>query len=171
MKKSVLFTLLLLVISVTAYAQKFALIDTEYILENISAYQDADEQLQEATKKYQAEIEAKTNEVKKLYDAYTAELSTYSVSQKTKKEDEIIAKEKECSELQRKYFGPEGELAKMREELINPIQDDIYEVVKEISQEKGYDLVLDRATAVGVIFANPRIDISDDVLNKLGYSN
>ncbi len=92
-----------------------------------------------------------------------------SAAQKTKKEDEIVAKEKSAAELKRKYFGPEGELAKMQEKLINPIQDEIYGAVKELSQLHGYDLVLDRASTAGIIFANPRIDISDEVLRKLGY--
>ena len=151
MRKSILSIMLLFAISMAASAQKFALIDTEYILKNIPAYQSANEQLQEATKKYQS--------------------STLSAAQKTKKEDEIVAKEKSAAELKRKYFGPEGELAKMQEKLINPIQDEIYGAVKELSQLHGYDLVLDRASAAGIIFANPRIDISDEVLRKLGYSN
>ncbi|MEB3375335.1 OmpH family outer membrane protein [Bacteroides sp. CR5/BHMF/2] len=81
------------------------------------------------------------------------------------------SKGKEAAELKRSYFGPEGELAKMRDKLITPIQDDIYEAVKAISQQHGYDLVIDRASATGIIFANPRIDISDEILRKLGYSN
>ena len=83
----------------------------------------------------------------------------------------MMAKEKEAAELKRNYFGPEGELAKMRDKLITPIQDDIYEAVKAISQQHGYDMVIDRASATGIIFANPRIDISDEILRKLGYSN
>ena len=171
MRKSFLFILLFSACSMMVHAQKYALIDTEYILNNIQEYQDANKQLQDVTQKYQEEIDAATQGVKKLYDSYQAKLSTFSATQKTQKEDEIIAKEKEVAELQRKYFGPEGELAKLRNQLITPIQDDIYEVVKEISQEKGYDLVIDRATAIGVIFANPRIDISDEVLDRLGDSN
>ena len=146
MRKSVLFITLLFAIGMTANAQKFALIDTEYIMKNIPAAQSANEQMQEATKKYQGEVEALA-------------------------EDEIVAKEKAAAELKRKYFGPEGELAKMRDKLITPIQDNIYEAVKTISQQYGYDMVIDRATAVGIIFANPRIDISDEILRKLGYSN
>ena len=106
-----------------------------------------------------------------MFQDYQAKSSTLSAAQKTKKEDEIVAKEKAAAELKRTYFGPEGELAKMQEKLINPIQDEIYGAVKELSQLHGYDLVLDRASAAGIIFANPRIDISDEVLRKLGYSN
>ena len=171
MRKSVLSIMLLFAISMAASAQKFALIDTEYILKNIPAYQSANEQLQEATKKYQSEVEVIAKEAQKMLQDYQAQSSTLSAAQKTKKEDEIVAKEKSAAELKRKYFGPEGELAKMQEKLINPIQDEIYGAVKELSQLHGYDLVLDRASAAGIIFANPRIDISDEVLRKLGYSN
>lgn len=171
MRKSILSIMLLFAISMAASAQKFALIDTEYILKNIPAYQSANEQLQEATKKYQSEVEVIAKEAQKMFQDYQAQPSTLSAAQKTKKEDEIVAKEKSAAELKRKYFGPEGELAKMQEKLINPIQDEIYGAVKELSQLHGYDLVLDRASAAGIIFANPRIDISDEVLRKLGYSN
>ena len=98
-------------------------------------------------------------------------IDTLSAAQKTKKEDEIVAKEKAAAELKRTYFGPEGELAKMRNKLITPIQDEIYEAVKAVSQQHGYDMVVDRASAAGIIFANPRIDISDEILRRLGYSN
>ena len=171
MRKSVLSIMLLFAISMAASAQKFALIDTEYILKNIPAYQSANEQLQEATKKYQSEVEVIATEAQKMFQDYQAQSSTLSAAQKTKKEDEIVAKEKSAAELKRKYFGPEGELAKMQEKLINPIQDEIYGAVKELSQLHGYDLVLDRASTAGIIFGNPRIDISDEVLRKLGYSN
>ena len=171
MRKSILSIMLLFAISMAASAQKFALIDTEYILKNIPAYQSANEQLQEATKKYQAEIEAIVKETQKMFQDYQAKAATLSAEQKTKKEDEIVAKEKAAAELRRTYFGPEGELVKMREELIAPIEDDIYDVVKELSQLHGYDLVMDRASSTGIIFANPQIDISDEVLRKLGYSN
>ena len=171
MRKSILSIMLLFAISMAASAQKFALIDTEYILKNIPAYQSANEQLQQATKKYQGEVEAIAKEAQKMFQDYQAQSYTLSAAQKTKKEDEIVAKEKSAAELKRTYFGPEGELAKMQEKLINPIQDEIYAAVKELSQLHGYDLVLDRASAAGIIFANPRIDISDEVLRKLGYSN
>ncbi|SHE55334.1 periplasmic chaperone for outer membrane proteins Skp [Bacteroides faecichinchillae] len=171
MRKSILSIMLLFAISMAASAQKFALIDTEYILKNIPAYQSANEQLQEATKKYQAEIEAIVKETQKMFQDYQAKATTLSADQKIKKEDEIVAKEKAAAELRRTYFGPEGELVKMREELIAPIEDDIYDVVKELSQLHGYDLVMDRASSTGIIFANPQIDISDEVLRKLGYSN
>ena len=171
MRKSVLTIMLLFAISVAASAQKFALIDTEYIFKNIPGYQTANEQLQQTTKKYQAEVEALAKEAQKMFQDYQAQSSALSAAQKTKKEDEIVSKEKAAAELKRNYFGPEGELAKLRDKLISPIQDDIYEAVKVLSEQYGYALVIDRASATGIIFANPRIDISDEVLRKLGYSN
>ena len=163
--------MLLFAISMAASAQKFALIDTEYILKNIPAYQSANEQLQEATKKYQSEVEVIAKEAQKMFQDYQAQSSTLSAAQKTKKEDEIVAKEKSAAELKRKYFGPEGELYKKRESLMQPIQDEIYNAVKEIATQNGYAVVVDRASASSIIFASPSIDVSNEVLAKLGYSN
>ena len=171
MKKSLLILFTLFAVSITAGAQKFALIDMEYILENIPAYERANEQLEQASRQWQSEVEKISEEAKTLYKNYQSQIASLSETQRGKKEEEIVAKEKSAAELRRKYFGPEGELAKMQEKLINPIQDEIYAAVKELSQLHGYDLVLDRASAAGIIFANPRIDISDEVLRKLGYSN
>ena len=165
MKKSVLFIMMLFTISLTASAQKFALIDMEYILKNIPAYERANEQLNQSSKKWQSEVETLAQEAQTLYKNY------HSEEQKTKKEEEIVAKEKEAAELKRKYFGPEGELFKKRESLMKPIQDEIYNAVKELAEQKSYSVVVDRASATSIIFASPRIDISNEVLAKLGYSN
>lgn len=170
MKKLFLLFALLIGITASGYAQKFALIDMEYILNNISSYETAQEQLEVMSKKWQGEVEKQQEEVKNMYKSYQADLVFLSGEQKTKRENEIVEKEKTLQELNRKYFGPEGELFKKREALIKPIQDDIYNAVKEISEEKGYQLILDRASAESVIFASPRIDISNEVLAKLGYS-
>ena len=171
MRKSILFILLMFAVGMTANAQKFALIDMEYILENIPEYQLANEQLSELSKKWQGEVETVTQEIQNLYKDYQAKYASLTDEQKTVKEEEVIAKEKALNELKRKYFGPEGELFKRREILIKPIQDDVYEAVKEISELKGYSVVVDRASASSIIFASPRIDISNEVLAKLGYSN
>lgn len=170
MRKSILLMFTLLAISAAAHAQKFALIDTEYIFENIPAYQDANRQLEQSSKQWQAEVEKLSQEAKSLYQSYQSSSKGLSDAQKAKKEEEIVAKEKAAVELRRKYFGPDGELAKMQEELLQPIEDEIYEAVKEISTQRGYAVVLDRATATSIIFASPSIDISDEVLAKLGYS-
>lgn len=171
MKKSVILILLLLTTGIAANAQKFALIDMEYILKKIPAYENANGQLNQMSQQWQQEVEKSSDEAKSLYKNYQSASASLSDAQKQKKEEAIVAKEKEASELRRKYFGPEGELFKKRESLINPIQDEIYNVVKEISEQKGYSAVIDRASATSIIFASPSIDISNEVLTRLGYSN
>ena len=170
MKKVILFLGLFVAFAANGYAQKFALIDMEYILKNISTYETANEQLDVLSKRWQAEVDKAQQEIQNLYKTYQAEQVFLSAEQKTKRENEIVEKEKAVQELRRKYFGPEGELFKRRETLIKPIQDEIYNAVKEISNTKGYQLILDRASATSVIFASPKIDISNEVLAKLGYS-
>ena len=171
MRKNLLMTILLSVVCIAANAQKFALIDMEYILKNIPAYERANEQLNQISKKWQSEVEAVALEAQTLYKNYQSEAVFLSEEQKIKKEEEIVAKEKSAQELKRKYFGPEGELYKKRESLMAPIQDEIYTAVKEISDAKGYSAVIDRASAASIIYASPKIDISNEVLVKLGYAN
>ena len=157
------------VLALSAAAQKFALIDMEYILDKIPAYERANEQLNQLSKKWQAEVEALSQEAQTPYKNYQNEALFLSEEQKNKKEEEIVAKEKEASELKRQYFGPEGELYKKRESLMAPIQDEIYQAVKTISEAKGYSMVVDRASAGSMIYASPKIDISNEVLEKMGY--
>lgn len=171
MKKIIALSLCLLAGIVVAQAQKFALIDMEYIMENIPAYQQANAQLTQASQQYQKVVEAKAKEAETLYKAYQKSAQTMSAAQKTQKEEAIVAKEREAAELRQKYFGPEGELAKKQEELISPIENKVYEAVKQISLRQGYDAVIDRSSASSIIFASPRIDISNEVLSMLGYSN
>lgn len=171
MKRLILSTVLFAVCIITASAQRFALIDMEYILKQIPAYEQANQQLEALSKQYQSEIETKAAEAKKLYEDYQKKADTMNASQKTAQEEAIVAKEKEAAELRKTYFGPEGTVMKKRQELITPIQDAIYNAVKEVATQKGYDVVLDRASAQSMIFASPRIDISNEILSKLGYSN
>lgn len=170
MKKFIVCTICVLCCMATAQAQKFALVDMEYILKNVPAYERANEQLNQVSKKWQAEVDALTQEAQTLYKNYQSEAVFLSNEQKTQREEAIVAKEKEAAELKRKYFGPEGELYKKRESLMTPIQDEIYNAVKDISDLKGYSLILDRASDAGIIYANPKIDISNEVLSKLGYN-
>lgn len=156
---------------IPAIAQKFALVDMEYVLRRIPAYERANEQLNQVSKKWQAEVDALTEEAQNLYKTYQNEAVFLSEAQKTAREEEIVAKEKEAAELKKTYFGPEGELYKKRESLMAPIQDEIYNALKTISDAKGYSLILDRASDEGIIFASPKIDISNELLTKLGYSN
>ena len=163
--------ILFVLVSTSAMAQKFALVDMAYILKNVPAYERANEQLNQVSKKWQAEVEAITTEAQTLYKNYQSEAVFLSEEQKVKSEEAIVAKEKAAAELKKKYFGPEGELYKKRESLMAPIQDEIYGAVKDISEQKGYSLILDRASDAGIIFASPKIDISNEVLAKLGYAN
>lgn len=169
-----IFSILLLAVAFTlsAQAQKFALIDMEYIMGNIPAYERANEQLNQVSKKWQAEVEAVDNESKTLYKNYQNEAVFLSDAQKKEREQAIVDKEKQASELKKKYFGPEGELYKKRQSLVSPIQDEVYNVVKAIAQRRGFQLILDRSSdTAGIIFASPSIDISNEVLRQLGYSN
>ena len=170
-KKSLFIALLMLITGTAVHAQKFALIDMEYILKNIPAYQSATEEIGKSTEQWQAEIDKLAKEAKTLYEEYQSVGTKLTDEQRTQKEEEIVAKEKSAAELRRKYFGPEGELYKKQQSLIRPIQDDIYEAVKSIATRKGYAVVTDRASATSIIFASPSIDISDEVLAQLGYSN
>ena len=158
------------VMAITANAQKYALIDMEYILKNVPAYERANEQLNQVSKKWQAEVEALNIEASTMYKNYQNEVVFLSQEQKKAKQEAIMNKEKEASELKKKYFVPEGELFKKREALMGPIQEEIYNAVKEVSDLRGYSLVLDRASNSGIIFGSPKIDISNEVLKKLGYS-
>ena len=159
----------LLLSAMTMSAQKFALLDMEYILKNIPAYERANEQLDQVSKKWQAEVEALNTEASTMYKNYQNEIAFLSQEQKKARQEQIMLKEKAAADLKKKYFGPEGELFKKRESLISPIQDDIYNAVKEISEMRGYSLVLDRSSDQGIIFGSPRIDISNEVLLRLGF--
>ncbi|GAB1414938.1 OmpH family outer membrane protein [Paludibacter sp.] len=151
-------------------AQKFAIVDMEYILKNIPSYETANEQLNIISKKWQAEVEVKMQEVQTMYKNYQTELVFLSDEMKVKREEEIITKEKEAQELKRNYFGPEGELFKKRQSLMKPIQDEVYNIIQEISREKDYGLIIDKSSSLNIIFSSPKIDISDQILLKLGYS-
>ena len=168
MKKIILMSLMLMA-TLGISAQKFALVDMEYVLKNIPAYERANEQLNQVSKKWQAEVEALNTEATTMYKNYQNEVVFLSQEQKKARQEQIMKKEKAASELKRKYFGPEGELFKKRESLMSPIQEEIYNAVRDISELRGYSLVVDRASNSGIIFGSPKIDISNEVLQKLGY--
>ena len=170
MIKKILIALTLLASATQMQAQKFALIDLEYILSNIPAYERANEQLNQTSKAWQNEIEAVSNEAATLYKNYQNESVILSEAQKKEREQAIVDKEKEAADLKKKYFGPEGELFKKRQSLVAPIHDEIYNAVKAIAQARNFQLILDRASDSAIIFASPAIDISNEVLAKLGYS-
>ena len=170
MKKILLALMLICAFGAEAQAQKFALVDMEYIMSNIPAYERANEQLNQVSRKWQAEGEALENEARTLYKNYQNEMVFLSEEQKKEREQAIIDKEREAAELKKKYFAPQGELYKKRIALIEPIQEEVYNAIKGIAQNKNFQLILDRASDAGIIFASPTIDISNEVLAKLGYS-
>ena len=170
MKKFLLLLILGIGSTFVAAAQKYALVDMEYILKNYPQYEMANEQLNQLSQRWQREVEAKNAAAETLYKNYQSELVFMTDEQKKAKELEIVAAEKAATDLKYKYFGPEGELYNKRQNLMEPIQNEIYNAIKKIAEEKGYQTVFDRASSANIIFASPRIDISNEVLNRLGYS-
>lgn len=170
MKKILLLLVAIVACSTAAVAQKFALIDMDYILKNVPAYEMANEQLNQISQRWQKEVEKKATDAQTLYQNYQADMVFLTEEQRSRKEAEVVAKEKEATELRYKYFGPEGELYKKRQSLMQPIQDEIYNAVKKVSEERGYQCIFDRASSANIIFASPRIDVSNEVLAKMGYA-
>ena len=170
MKKLFISLCLLVGIAFAGNAQKFAMVDMEYIMKNIPSYETANDQLNQISKKWQSEVEAQMQEVQKIYKNYQTELVFLSDDMKTKREEEIVAKEKAAQELKRTYFGPDGELFKKRQSLMKPIQDEVYSAIQEISKERDLELVFDKSSSMNVLFTSPKLDISDAILQKLGYS-
>lgn len=170
MKKTLFFIGLFMVLTLgSSYAQKYALIDMEYILKKIPTYESANKQLETLSEQWQSKVDEEAESVNAMYKKYQADLVFLAGNEKTKRENEIVARENALQELRNQYFGPQGELFTQQEKLIKPIQDNIYEAVKEIATASGYTLVMDRASATSIIFASPSIDISDQVLARLGY--
>jgi outer membrane protein len=166
----VLILAIALMLSSAVSAQKYAYIDSDYILKNVPEYQDAQSQMDELSEKWQKEIEVKFVEIETLYKKYQADVVLLPADMKKKREDEIINFEKEVKQFQQEKFGQEGELFQKRQELIKPIQDKIYNALEEIAKAKNYSFVFDKANGASIMYANPKFDISDDVLDELGYS-
>ena len=171
MKKILITAIMAIACAVGAQAQKFALVDMEYILSRVPSYEMANEQLNQISMRWQKEVEALAREAETMYKNYQADMVFLTDEQKKAREAEIVAKEKESVELSNKYFGPEGELYKKRQSLRKPIQDDVYNAIKKLAEERGYQTIFDRASSADIVFASPRIDVSNEVLDKLGYSN
>lgn len=171
MKKISVLIGLFILSSAMAMAQKYAFVDSEYIRKNIPAFNAAQEQLDKLSKQWEKEVADGYAVVEQMYKSYQNDAVLLSQDMKAKREEAIINKEKEMKELQNKYFGMEGELFKKREELVKPIQDEILKAIKEIAVEGSYAVIFDTATGGNILFANPKFDISDQVLEKLGYKN
>ena len=169
--KKVFLTLLLAIVAVTgASAQKFALINMDYVLRNLPDYEMANEQLNQVSQRWEKELVALQKEAETMYKNYQADMVFLTQEQQNKRAEEVAAKEKEVAELRSKYFGPEGELYKKRQSLIKPIQENVYNAVKAVAEEKKYQVIFDRASSQSIVFASPTIDVSNDVLAKLGFA-
>jgi outer membrane protein len=159
MKKLILIIGIVMVMASGAFAQKFAFIDSDYILENIPAFNAAQEQLDQLSQQYQKELESMYAEIEKMYQDFQAESVLLSEDMKRKREDVIISREKEYKDLQRRYFGPSGDLFKRRQALVKPIQDDVFNAVQEIANEGSYAVIFDKAGGTTLLFTNPRFDL------------
>lgn len=169
MKKTILTIVTSIFLFGIVSAQKYGFIDSEYIMENIPAFTAAQEQLNQLSSQYQKELESMHAEVEQMYKDFQAESVLLSEDMKRKREDVIISKEKDYKNLQRKYFGPSGDLFKKRQGLVKPIQEDIFNAVQEIANDGSYAVIFDKAGGTTLFFTNPRYDLSDQVLQKLGY--
>lgn len=164
MKKILMIAALALTTGYAANAQKYCVIDSKYILDKVPEYASAQKQLDEISDGWQKEVDAKMQNVDQMYKSYQAERPMLSEDARKRREDEIIAKEKEAKELQKRYFGYEGELFKKRQTLVKPVQDKVYNAVTQYASQRGYDMVYDKAGGITIFYANPTLDKSDDVL-------
>jgi len=168
--KKILFIAAILFAGTQLQAQRYCVIDSKYILDNLPEYKQAQTKLDESSTQWQKEIDAKLQEVDRMYKAYQAEQVMLSEEMKKKREDEIIKKEKEAKDLQKKRFGFEGDLFKKRQELVKPVQDKVYNAVQRMSSSKAFDVIFDKSADLSIFFADPKIDKSDDVLRELGVN-
>ncbi len=171
MKKTLLLSIAFLSFALATQAQRYAIIDTKYILNKIPEYKDADKKLQQVGEQWQKEIDDKQAQLDKMYKNYEAEQFMLTDELKKKREDELFVKEKEIRDLQKRRFGYEGDLFRERQRLVKPLQDKVYNAVQKIAVAKSYDFVLDKSEGITIIFADPKLDRSDDVLKELGIKN
>ncbi|MCA6440055.1 MAG: OmpH family outer membrane protein [Sediminibacterium sp.] len=172
MKKTILLiALFTLTMSTIQAQQRYAVIDTKYILSKIPEYKDADKKLQQLGEQWQKEIDDKQTVLDKMYKNYEAEQFMLTEELKKKREDELFVREKEVRDLQKKRFGYEGDLFKERQKLVKPIQDKVYNAIQKIAVARVYDFILDKSEGITVIFADPKLDKSDEVLRELGIKN
>jgi outer membrane protein len=169
MKKFVVILALLIASAGMTYAQKYAYVDSQYILNNIPEYKSAQSQLDNISVTWQKEIEAKYQEIDKMYKAFQAEQILLTEDMKKKREDEIISKEKEAKEMQKQRFGVDGDLFKKRQELVKPLQDKIYTAIKTMAEAGSYAVIFDKSSDLSMLYSNPKYDKSDEILNSMGY--
>jgi outer membrane protein len=170
MKKKILILVIVLTCAIgQTFTQRFAYVDSEYILNNIPAYRAAQQELNRLAEQWQKEIEAAYADIENKYKEYQAERVLLTEDMRRKKEEEIIEKEKQVKDLQRNYFGENGELFKRREELIKPVQDEVYNAIRDMATEGGFAIIFDTSAGSGILYSDPRNDRSDQILEKLGY--
>jgi outer membrane protein len=169
--KKIVFLLLFLATGVLGFSQRYAIIDTKYILDKLPDYKDAQKQLDDIAAGWQKEIDAQQQELDRMYKDFEAEQVMLSEELRKKREDQLFVKEKALRDLQRKRFGFEGDLFKRRGELIKPVQDKVYNAVQRLAAQRGYDFILDKSEGITVIFADPKLEKSEDVLRELGIKN
>ncbi len=175
MKTMKMMMLSLVILTITAFTaqaqlqnQRIGYVDTDYILTNIPEYKDAQDELNSLSEKWEKEVKAIFEKVEAMYKEYQAEAVLLPQDLKRKKEEDILKKEKEAKDLQMKYFGSEGELFKKRSELVQPIQEKIYNAMQDIAETKNYAFIFDKASGASMLYANPRLDLSDEVLDEVG---
>ncbi len=171
-KRNILIALALIVFSLGANAQRYAFIDTDYILEQIPAYKEAQAEIDAQADKWQKQIEARYGEIEKMYTAYKAEQVLLTPDMRKQKEQEIIDKEKEAKDFQKEKFGVSGDLFKLRQELIKPIQEEVFEAVQKMAEQRSYAVIFDKAaSSSAIIYASPKYDQSDEILQRLGFTD
>jgi outer membrane protein len=166
--KNIILPIVFCLITLGVSAQKFGYVDSKYILSHVQAYADAQAEIDQMSADWQKEIEQKYESIEKMEKAYQAEKILLTSEMKKKREDELEEKRKEARELQKKRFGVEGDLFKKREELIKPIQDEIYTAIQEVASQGGLMVIFDKATNSNILYSNPKHDVSDKVLKKMG---
>ena len=171
MKRLLFFAIILILTSVTVSAQRYAIIDTKYILDKMPEYKDADKRLAETSGQWQKEIDDKQGQLNTMYHNFDAEQYMLSDDLKKKREDQLFNMEKEIRDLQKKRFGFEGDLFKERQKLVKPVQDKVYNAIQKMAVKRGYDFVLDKSEGITVIFADPKLDKSEEVLKELGIKS
>ncbi|MBP1673126.1 MAG: outer rane chaperone Skp (OmpH) [Bacteroidetes bacterium] len=170
MKRNILITLVMILISLPAFSQKYAYIDSEYILGNVPEYKEAKAELDRIAAIWQKEIEVKFKSIDSLYKSFQVEVITLPENLKKNREDMIIAAEQDAKNLQKKRFGKDGDLFKKREELVKPIQDKVFSAIEEYAKEKGYAFVFDVSGSMTIVYADTKFDINDAILEKLGIT-
>lgn len=171
MKKILFFALCFVFITLSVNAQRYAIIDTKYILDKMPEYKDADKKLAATSAVWQKDIDDKQTELKTMYNNFDAEQYMLSDELKKKREDQLFNLEKEIRDLQKKRFGYDGDLFKERQKYVKPVQDKVYNAIQKVAVNRGYDFVLDKSEGITVIFADPKLDKSDEVLKELGLKN